>query len=79
MAKNNYNKKSNTAKKSTRSNLYPSLVDKSISMNRQDISKMKTAQNAFRNTDNLFSWLLYNLYDYILDDALLTSQIENRI
>ncbi|QHN64858.1 phage portal protein family protein [Bergeyella cardium] len=79
MAKNNYNKKSNTAKKSTRSNLYPSLVDKSISMNRQDISKMKTAQNAFRNTDNPSSWLLYNLYDYILDDALLTSQIENRI
>ncbi|TYO91974.1 uncharacterized protein DUF935 [Elizabethkingia miricola] len=66
-------------KSSVGSKLYPQLVDKSISQTRQDIAKYKAALNSFKNADNPISYLIYNLYDYILDDALLTSQIENRI
>lgn len=78
----NYNHKLNTNRQRPKVNgqkLYPQLVDKTISMTRQDIAKMRTAQNAFRNAENPSVWQLYNLYDYILDDATLTSQIENRI
>lgn len=78
----NYNHKLNANRQRPKVNgqkLYPQLVDKTISMTRQDIAKMRTAQNAFRNAENPSVWQLYNLYDYILDDATLTSQIENRI
>lgn len=78
----NYNHKLNANRQRPKVNgqkLYPQLVDKTISMTRQDIVKMRTAQNAFRNAENPSVWQLYNLYDYILDDATLTSQIENRI
>lgn len=87
MAKNYRNRNQNnrnqlaakTGAKATATKLYPQLVDKSVSQTRQDIAKMKAAQNAFKNADNPSTWLLYNLYDFILDDAHLTSQIENRI
>lgn len=78
----NYNHKLNANRQRPKVNgqkLYPQLVDKTISMTRQDIAKMRTAQNAFRNAENPSVWQLYNLYDYILDDTTLTSQIENRI
>lgn len=78
----NYNHKLNANRQRPKVNgqkLYPQLVDKTISMTGQDIAKMRTAQNAFRNAENPSVWQLYNLYDYILDDATLTSQIENRI
>lgn len=78
----NYNHKLNANRQRPKVNgqkLYPQLVDKTISMTRQDIAKMRTAQNAFRNAENPSVWQLCNLYDYILDDATLTSQIENRI
>lgn len=59
--------------------LYPQLVDKTVTQTRQDIAKWRTALNGFNNTDSPSVYLLYNLYATILDDALLTSQIENRI
>ena len=68
-----------TTAKSTGNKLVSQLVDKTITQTRQDIAKMKAAQNAFRNADNPTTYQLYNLYDYILDDGHLTSQIENRI
>ena len=68
-----------TGGKGTGTKLYPQLVDKSVTQTRQDIAKMRAAQNAFKNADNPSTWLYYNLVDYILDDAHLTSQIENRI
>lgn len=76
---NNHKFKAKSQSRTNNQNLYPQLVDKTVTMTRQDIGKMRTAQNAFRNAENPSSWLLYNLYDYILDDATLTSQIENRI
>lgn len=68
-----------TTAKSTGNKLVSQLVDKTVTQTRQDIAKMKAAQNAFRNADNPTTYQLYNLYDYILDDGHLTSQIENRI
>lgn len=82
MKQRNNNHKFSAKKPSVKANgqkLYPQLVDKTVSMTRQDIAKMRVAQNAFRNAENPSTWQLYNLYDYILDDAVLTSQIENRI
>lgn len=68
-----------TTAKATGNKLVSQLVDKTVTQTRQDIAKMKAAQNAFRNADNPTTYQLYNLYDYILDDGHLTSQIENRI
>ncbi|MBB5334729.1 phage portal protein family protein [Chryseobacterium koreense] len=68
-----------TGNKISNTKLYPQLVEKTVTQTRQDIAKMKQAQNNFKNADNPVVWQLYNLYDYILDDAHLTSQIENRI
>lgn len=65
--------------KSTGNKLLPQIIEKSVSQTRQDISKWRTALNGARNTDNPAVYMLYQLYDYILDDAQLTSQIENRI
>lgn len=82
MKRKNYNHKfkgRSHSPKASSQKLYPQLVDKTVTMARQDIGKMRTAQNAFRNAENTSTWQLYNLYDYILDDAVLTSQIENRI
>lgn len=88
MARNSNNRNQNsrnqlaaktTAPKSTGNKLYPQLVDKTVSQTRQDIAKWRTALNGFANTDSPSVYLLYNMYDYILDDAVLTSQIENRI
>lgn len=79
----NRNSKNQLAAKTTgkpgSNKLYPTLVEKTITQTRQDIAKWKSAWNAFNNADNLSVYALYNLYDYILDDAQLTSQIENRI
>ncbi|MFA7448802.1 MAG: DUF935 family protein [Weeksellaceae bacterium] len=59
--------------------IYTDLVDKTISLTRQDISKWKTAwQNAI-NSDHPIRYLIYNLYESdVLQDALLSSQLENR-
>lgn len=58
--------------------IYPSLVDKTVSATRQDIAKWKAALNNAKNVDNPKRFDLYNLYDNILDDATLSSQIGNR-
>ncbi|MCC2590349.1 DUF935 family protein [Chryseobacterium sp. MFBS3-17] len=68
-----------TGAKAPAGKLYPQLVEKTVTQTRMDIAKMKQAQNAFRNAEYPSVHQLYNLYDYILDDAHLTSQIENRI
>ncbi|QFG53648.1 DUF935 family protein [Chryseobacterium sp.] len=87
MARNRNNRNHNnrnqlaakTTAKSTGNKLFPQLVEKTVTQTRQDIAKWKAALNGFNNTDSPSVYLLYNLYDSILDDALLTSQIENRI
>lgn len=76
---NRYQLAAKTGGKSTGNKLYPQLVEKTITQTRQDILKMNTARNGFRNADNPNTWLYYNLIDYILDDTHITSQIENRI
>lgn len=58
--------------------IYPSLVDKTVSATRQDIAKWKAALNNAKNVDNPKRFDLYNLYDNILDDTTLSSQIGNR-
>ena len=58
--------------------MYPTLVDKTVSQTRQDIAKWKAAVNNAKNVDNPKRFDLYNLYDVILDDATLSSQIQNR-
>ena len=73
-------KKTNSSKASAGSNkLYPQLVEKTISQTRQDIAKWRTALNGAKNADNPAMYMLYQLYDYILDDTQLSSQIDNRI
>lgn len=60
--------------------IYTDLVEKSISLTRQDIAKWKSAWRNALNVDNPVRYQIYNLYDTdILQDALVTSQIENRI
>lgn len=73
------NLKSNTKSTGVTNKLYPQLVDKTISQTRQDIAKWKSALTSATNADNPSVYALYNLYDYIMDDAHLTSQIENRM
>lgn len=68
-----------TSAKSGSNKLYPQLVEKTITQTRQDIAKYRSAYNAFNNVDNPTVYALYNLYDYILDDPQLSSQIENRL
>ncbi|WP_234111480.1 DUF935 family protein [Chryseobacterium sp. R2A-55] len=68
-----------TKVKSGGNKLFPQLVEKTVTQTRQDIAKMVAARNAFNNSDSPSSYLFYNLLDVIMDDALLTSQVENRI
>lgn len=56
----------------------PNIVAKSISKVRQDIKDWNEALDKARNVDNLVRYPLYNLYINIEDDALLSSQVENR-
>ncbi len=75
MAKTTQNAKVGAQKK-----IYTDLVEKSISLTRQDIAKWKSAWRNALNADNPVRYQIYNLYDTdILQDALVTSQIENRI
>lgn len=85
MSRRNRNKGGNTHQlaaktgASTGNKLLPQIIEKSITQTRQDIAKMRTARNGARNAEAPTPYMLYNLYDYIADDAQLTSQIENRI
>lgn len=75
----NHKLAANNLMKSSSTKLYPQLVDKTISQTRQDIAKMTAARNSFMNSENPSVWLYYNLIDQILDDAHLSSQVENRV
>lgn len=86
MSRRNRNKGGNTHQlaakttgKSTGNKFSPQIIEKSVSQTRQDISKWRTALNGARNVETPTPYMLYQLYDYILDDAQLTSQMENRI
>lgn len=56
----------------------PRIVEKSLARTRMDVLNWTQALNMAKNADNPRRHLIYNLYDEILIDALLTSQIENR-
>ena len=78
--KNNHQLAAKPASEKAGSNkLYPQLVEKTITQTRQDIAKWRTALNGAKNSENPIMYLLYHLYDYILDDTQLSSQIDNRI
>lgn len=71
--------KAKSTPSSVGSKLYPQLVEKTVTQTRQDIAKMVAARNGFNNSESPTVYLLYNLIDSILDDALLISQLENRL
>lgn len=80
MAKQNNKSSQNARVKTTKPKIYTDLVEKSISLTRQDIAKWKAAWRAALNVDTPSRWQLYNLYETdVLQDALVTSQIENRV
>lgn len=56
-----------------------SIAPKSISRTRQDIASWNKALTLAKKADKPKRWQLYNLYDEIILDALLKSQIENRM
>lgn len=56
----------------------PKIVEKSLSRTRMDVLNWNQALNMARNADDPRRHLLYNLYDEVTLDSLLTSQIENR-
>lgn len=73
------NKRKNQSRNKEVTKLTTNLVEQTTYKTRQDISKWRMAQNAYLNAEHPISYMLQNLYDNILDDAVLTSQIENRI
>lgn len=81
MNKNNLNAKvGKTLKADEKRRLYPAIVDKPISLIRKDIQDWRIARMAAMNADQPSRWRIYNLYETdIVLDALVTSQIENRI
>ncbi len=59
--------------------IYTDLVEKPVSLIRQDISKWKAARQAAMNSEFPSRWQLQNLFEYdIIQDAQLSSQIDNR-
>jgi phage gp29-like protein len=54
------------------------VIEKSISRVRQDVRNWNQALNMARKSDQPKRYLLYNLYDEIILDSLLYSQIMNR-
>lgn len=67
------------AKAQNKPKLSTALVEQTVYQTRQDIARYRMAVDAINNAEFPMSYLLYNLYDYIMDDAVLTSQIENRM
>lgn len=54
------------------------VVKKSISQSRKDIADWNLARQTAQRADNPRYHLLQDLYDAVADDALLTSQVNNR-
>lgn len=77
MAKRNRNKTKPTNQQN-RAKLSTELVEQYVFKTRQDISKWRMAENAIKAVEFPMSYLLYNLYDDIMNDTTVTSQIENR-
>lgn len=77
MAKRNRNKTKPTNQQN-RAKLSTELVEQYVFKTRQDISKWRIAENAIKAVEFPMSYLLYNLYDDIMNDTTVTSQIENR-
>ncbi len=71
--------KQNKAKQKVKSpTLAPRTIKKSISQSRKDIAELRNARRLAQLAQNPKFYLLQDLYDDIADDALLTSQINNR-
>ncbi len=78
--KKNFNarpSKGNTGK-AGKPNYAVKIAPKAIARTRQDIKNWNRALNMAKKAEDPKRHLLYNLYDEIAIDALLTSQIENR-
>ncbi|MBU2526172.1 MAG: DUF935 domain-containing protein [Bacteroidetes bacterium] len=56
----------------------PKIVEKSLARTRMDVLNWNQALNMARKADNPRRHLIHNLYDEIMVDALLMSQVENR-
>ncbi len=67
-----------TASKATENKLINSIIEKSISRVRQDVASWNSALTSAKKAEKPKRHLLYNLYDEVMIDALLKSQIENR-
>lgn len=78
MAKRNRNKKQPAQQSNTRAKLSTQLVEQYVFQTRQDISKWRMSENAIKAVEFPMSYLLYNLYDDVMNDTTVTSQIENR-
>ncbi|MDM1548719.1 DUF935 family protein [Empedobacter falsenii] len=78
MARRNRNKKQPAQQSNTRAKLSTQLVEQYVFKTRQDISKWRMAENAIKAVEFPMSYLLYNLYDDVMNDTTVTSQIENR-
>ncbi|MFK7061413.1 DUF935 family protein [Flavobacterium oreochromis] len=63
----------------TNSRITTSIAPKSVARTRQDIVSWNRALTMARKAEAPKRWQLYNLYDEIMLDALLKSQIENRM
>lgn len=61
-----------------RAKLSTQLVEQYVFQTRQDISKWRMAVNAIKSVEFPVAHLLYDLFDSIMDDTTVTSQIENR-
>lgn len=68
----------NAKVRTTGESMVSTIAPKSIARTRQDVSKWNSALTAARKGEDPKRWLLQLLYDEIMIDALLTSQIENR-
>lgn len=77
MARRNRNK-TKTTPQHNRAKLSTELVEQYVFKTRQDITKWRMAENAIKAVEFPMSYLLYNLYDDVMNDTTVTSQIENR-
>ena len=71
-------KKTATSAKTLSTGLVNQIAQKSLSRVRQDVASWNTALTMARKAEKPKRHLLYNLYDEILIDGLLRSQLSNR-
>lgn len=79
MAKNK-RQKSAPVKQDVKRNIATDLVEKTVFLTRQDIAHWRRAWQSAINVENPTRWQLINLYEtHVEPDAIITSQIENRM